>query len=36
LSVEYCGHLLDGEGIHFVRSKLDSVVNFVTPKTQNS
>ena len=32
--VEYCGHLLDKEGIHFERSKLDSILDFKRPETQ--
>ena len=32
--VEYCGHLLDKDGIHFERSKLDSILNFKRPETQ--
>ena len=32
--VEYCGHLLDEEGIHFERSKIDSILDFKTPETQ--
>jgi hypothetical protein len=33
-SVEYCGHLLDKDGIHFEQSKIDGVLNFKTPQTQ--
>jgi hypothetical protein len=29
--VEYCGHLLDETGIHFERSKIDSILDFKTP-----
>jgi hypothetical protein len=32
--VEYCGHLLDETGIHFERSKIDSILDFKTPETQ--
>ena len=32
-SVEYCGHLIDKEGLHFTRSKLDSVTDFAIPET---
>ena len=32
--VEYCGHLLDESGIHFERSKIDSILDFKTPDTQ--
>ena len=32
--VEYCGHLLDKDGIHFERSKLDSILHFKRPETQ--
>jgi hypothetical protein len=31
--VEYVGHLIDSEGIHFTRIKLDSVARFEEPKT---
>ena len=31
--VEYCGHLLDESGIHFERSKIDSILDFKTPET---
>jgi len=27
-SVEYCGHILDKDGIHFEKSNLDSILNF--------
>ena len=33
-SVEYCGHLIDKEALHFTRSKLDSVTDFAIPETQ--
>ena len=33
-SVEYCGHLIDKEGLHFTRSKLDAVTDFAIPETQ--
>ncbi len=32
--VEYCGHLLDESGMHFEQSKIDSILNFKTPETQ--
>ena len=32
--VEYVGHTISGEGIHFTREKLDSVNCFVLPRTQ--
>ena len=32
--MEYCGHLLDETGIHFERSKIDSILDFKTPETQ--
>ena len=32
--VEYCGHLLDETGIHFERAKIDSILDFRTPETQ--
>jgi len=31
---EMCGHSIDGSGIHFVKSKLDSVENFPQPITK--
>jgi hypothetical protein len=31
--VEYVGHLINAEGMHFTRTKLDSVVNFAEPTT---
>jgi hypothetical protein len=31
--VEYVGHLINAEKIHFMRTKLDSVVNFAEPTT---
>jgi uncharacterized protein (DUF2461 family) len=34
LKFEYCGHLLDESGIHFERSKIDSILDFKTPKTK--
>jgi hypothetical protein len=33
-SVEYCGHLIDKESLHFTRSKLDAVTDFAIPETQ--
>ena len=32
--VEYVGHTIDEHGLHFTRSKLDSVLNFPRPETQ--
>ena len=32
--VEYVGHTIDEDGLHFTRSKLDSVLNFPRPETQ--
>jgi hypothetical protein len=32
--IEYVGHTINSEGMHFTREKLDSVVNFPLPKTQ--
>ena len=32
--VEYVGHTIDDEGLHFTRSKLDSVLNFPRPETK--
>ena len=32
--VEYVGHTIDSEGLHFTRSKLDSVLNFPRPETK--
>ena len=34
--VEYVGHTINGDGIHFTRDKLDSVLNFELPKTQKA
>jgi hypothetical protein len=31
--VEYVGHLIDSEGIHFTLTKLDSIARFKEPKT---
>jgi hypothetical protein len=31
--VEYVGHLIDSEGMHFTRTKLDSIARFEEPKT---
>ncbi len=33
--IEYVGHTINSEGIHFTRDKLDSVVNFPPPRTQH-
>ena len=33
-SVEYIGHTIDSEGIHFSRKKLDSILDFEIPATQ--
>ena len=33
-SVEYCGHLIDSEGLHFTPSKLEGVTDFPVPETQ--
>ena len=33
-AIEYVGHVIDGDGIHFTRDKLDSVTNFPLPKTK--
>jgi hypothetical protein len=33
-SVEYVGHKIDKEGLHFTREKLDSVLNFQKPTYQ--
>jgi hypothetical protein len=33
-SVEYCGHLIDKEGLHFLPSKLEGVSSFPLPETQ--
>ena len=32
--VEYVGHTIDKDGLHFTRSKLDSVLNFPKPQTK--
>jgi hypothetical protein len=32
--VEYVGHTIDSDGLHFTRSKLDSVLNFPRPETK--
>jgi hypothetical protein len=32
--VEYVGHTINDKGLHFTRSKLDSVINFPIPKTK--
>ena len=32
--IEYVGHTINSKGMHFTREKLDSVVNFPLPKTQ--
>ena len=32
--VEYVGHTIDENGLHFTRSKIDSVLNFPRPKTK--
>ena len=32
--VEYVGHTMDEHGLHFTRSKLDSVLNFPRPETK--
>jgi hypothetical protein len=31
--VEYVGHLIDSEGTHFTRTKLDSIAKVEEPKT---
>jgi hypothetical protein len=33
--IEYVGHTINSEEIHFTRDKLDSVVNFPPPRTQH-
>ena len=33
-SVEYVGHTIDKDGLHFTRDKLDSVLNFPRPHTK--
>ena len=33
-SVEYVGHTIDKNGLHFTRDKLDSVLNFPRPQTK--
>ena len=35
-SVEYCGHLIDEEGLHFTRPKLETVADFPKPETQHA
>jgi hypothetical protein len=35
-NVEYVGHTIDHEGLHFSRSKIDSVVNFPLPEPRGS
>ena len=32
--IEYVGHTINSEGLHFTRDKLDSVTNFGLPRTQ--
>ena len=32
--VTYVGHVINAQGIHFTRERLDSVINFPKPKTQ--
>ena len=32
--VEYVGHTIDKDGLHFTRSKIDSVLNFPKPRTK--
>ena len=32
-SVEYVGHTIDKDGLHFTRSKIDSVLKFPRPET---
>jgi len=34
-SVEYCGHLIDKDGLHFTQPKLETVADFPTPETQH-
>ena len=33
-AIEYVGHVINKDGIHFTRDKLDSVTNFPLPKTK--
>ena len=32
--IEYVGHTINKDGLHFTREKLDSVLNFPKPKTK--
>jgi hypothetical protein len=32
---EYVGHLIDSEGMHFTRTKLDSIARFKEPRTMS-
>ena len=34
--IEYVGHTINSEGLHFTRDKLDSVTNFGLPRTQRA
>ena len=34
-SVEYCGHLIDREGLYFTQPKLETVADFTIPETQH-
>ena len=34
--MEYCGHLIDREGLHFTRPKLETVADFPKPETQHA
>ena len=35
-SVEYCGHLIDKDGLHFTQPKLETVADFPLPETQHT
>ena len=34
--VEYVGHTIDSEGLHFTRSKIDSILDFPKPRTKGA
>ena len=35
-SVEYCGHLIDKDGLHYTQHKLETVADFPKPETQHA
>ena len=34
--MEYCGHLIDKDGLHYTQHKLETVADFPKPETQHA